>query len=778
MGSEMRIEPGRWVAKFDESGKYESADYSDSYRKMIGITKKDVENMRLMDWKEILHPDDVERVIAYVGEVFSKHPEGMDYDIEYRMNTKWGYHLFHDCAFCTRKDDGTMIRCEGVLFDVQSIVNMDDDVEKFVENVASKYDFAYEVNMKDDTFDLFQKRKEYLDVEYAFTTFTEVKNNFVNYVVHPADSARVRKEMEYDSIKKELANNKYFRSEFRVLIDGISRWNEMIITRISEDIIGIAFVNKDQEITKRRLEEKRYGEYYVLFEIDLDTGNLKVVKNEYGLNIDSEKAIPYLDFIQTFAYELEAESKEFFMQMSDIDFLKKEFEEDDKRTYSYKSMRIAKGKWIDVTLYVILRHEDGTPAMVSLGFSIVDTMTTIRREQQKQLKDALDKAESANRAKSTFLFNMSHDIRTPMNAILGYTNIALLHSNDEERVRDSLRKIKISGGHLLSLINDVLEMSRIEAGKFELQCKPLDIREVVRSVEVMSRSLAIPKSIDFKVDMTNISNPYVCVDELRMNQALINIISNAIKYSKEGGKVTCRVEQIGDVLNNVARYRFEIADKGIGMSEEFIGHIFETFSRENSSTVSRLEGAGLGLSIVKRIVEMVEGTIDIESKRGEGTTVTMEIPMNILDDSEIIEFKNTLIDDLADTKGINLLEGKKVLLVEDNEMNREIGEELLAEAGIITESAEDGAIALRMVEEKGIDYYDFILMDIQMPVMDGYEASRRIRKKYPDSDIPIIAVSANAFEEDRRASKEAGMDAHIAKPIYVDELYLILSCYA
>lgn len=399
-----------------------------------------------------------------------------------------------------------------------------------------------------------------------------------------------------------------------------------------------------------------------------------------------------------------------------------------------------------------------------------------RKREEKQRRDELARvqAEASNKAKTEFLFNMSHDIRTPMNAILGYTNIAMNHIGEENRVRDSLKKIKTSGGHLLSLINDILEMSRIEAGKMEIVNKPIDTYAAVEDIVSMCRSLAASKEITFNVKLGELRNPYVYADELHTNQIVINLISNAIKYTDSGGAVDYSFEQVSDPAEGIARYRVMVKDNGIGMSEEFQKHLFESFSREKSASVSRQEGAGLGLAIVKSLVDMMGGTITVQSKLGEGSAFIVELPFEVMDEQAVEEFNasrdnNLFIPENAD------FEGRKVLLVEDNEMNREIATEILQETGLMVETAEDGAIAVKKVADNGAGYYDFILMDIQMPVMDGYEATAEIRK-LPDGDkVAIIALSANAFKEDIDKSLAAGMNAHVSKPINIKELFETLA---
>ena len=389
--------------------------------------------------------------------------------------------------------------------------------------------------------------------------------------------------------------------------------------------------------------------------------------------------------------------------------------------------------------------------------------------EQGRLHERIAYEVASSKAKTDFLFNMSHDIRTPMNAILGYAEIAIKHNDDKDKVDDSLEKIRLAGGHLLDLINDILEMSRIESNRLEISDEPSDIRKLIESVEQMSSSLAISKSIDFTTEIGDIANPYVYIDELHANEVLINLTSNAVKYTQSGGKVLFRVNQISPVVDGKTVFRFDVEDNGIGMSEEFQQHLFEAFSRERTSTVSKQQGVGLGLSITKKIVDMAGGTISVNSKENEGSIFSVEVPIRVMDAEAIRKYEeDNKVIDVSDKE--YSLEHEKVLLVEDNEMNREIATDILEDAGLVVDSVADGELAVKAVMKNGIDYYDFILMDIQMPVMDGYEATKAIRSLNDGEKATIIALSANAFEEDIQKSLSVGMNAHVAKPIDVNIL--------
>ena len=403
---------------------------------------------------------------------------------------------------------------------------------------------------------------------------------------------------------------------------------------------------------------------------------------------------------------------------------------------------------------------------VIAGFHSVDAET--KREMAN-----LEKAELANKAKSAFLFNMAHDIRTPLNAMIGFTDMAVKNIDDKAKALDCLSKSKLSSEHLLSLINDVLDMSRIESGKVELDLNPVNLGENGEDYVPMLRSLAEKKNVHFEFAQHDIQNRYVYVDFLRLNQVVINVVSNAVKYTPSGGSVTVDITQIPSEREGYGLYQIVIKDTGIGMSAEYQQHLFDEFSRERTSTVSKQQGTGLGLAITKRIVDMMEGSIDVESKVGEGSKFTICIPMRIQEhpeDVEQVRFAHSEEEPVS-------FEGFKILVVEDNELNLEISKDILESAGVVVESAEDGSIAVDRLKEKGPDYYDCILMDIQMPVMDGFEATRTIRQMFPDKRIPIIALSANAFDEDRRKSFEAGMDGHLAKPIVIAQLEDALKKY-
>ena len=383
---------------------------------------------------------------------------------------------------------------------------------------------------------------------------------------------------------------------------------------------------------------------------------------------------------------------------------------------------------------------------------------------RKKLKGALVQAESANIAKTTFLNNMSHDIRTPMNAIIGFSNIALKHQ-PEPQVQSCLEKIRESSDHLLTLINDVLDISRIESGKAKFEPVPLDVTAVTDVVLDITNGFLINRDLTFTVNRAKLEKPYVLADAVRIREVLVNILSNAVKFTADGGNICFETDYHpgADELHIVVCYR--ITDTGVGMSEEFLKHVFDEFVQEDTDARSQYKGTGLGMAITKRYVEMMGGTIAVESKRGVGSTFTVELPMELTDAKNVEKLEMVNLH-------TNLM-GVKVLLAEDNDLNAEIAQVQLEEHGMQVTLTEDGEEAVKAFSDNPPGTFDVILMDIMMPKMNGYEATKAIRHldDHPDGrKIPIIAMTANAFAEDVQASLDAGMNGHLSKPIMMDEV--------
>ncbi len=394
------------------------------------------------------------------------------------------------------------------------------------------------------------------------------------------------------------------------------------------------------------------------------------------------------------------------------------------------------------------------------------------RIQQEELEKTAEAAEAANRAKSTFLFNMSHDIRTPMNAIIGYAELAGKHLSDSDKLNEYIKNIQVCGKKMLSIIDNVLELARIENNKAVLEESITKADDSLDSCVIMFQNSIKEKHQELIVDK-EIQYPYLYMDNVHVSEIILNILSNAIKYTGEGGKICCSLKQKPYEKEDWCQLEISVADNGIGISEDFQQHIFESFSRERTSTASGIEGTGLGMGIVKKLVDLMKGTIEVESKLGEGSTFTVRIPCLIAKQEEISEKR------LIKQEDKKSLAGKRILLAEDNDINAEIAMELLKEEGLILERAENGVICVEKLEKAPEGYYDLILMDVQMPDMDGYDATRKIRRlDDPEkAKIPIIAMTANAFAKDRKMALSSGMDDYVSKPVDMNLLVPLLEKY-
>ena len=395
-----------------------------------------------------------------------------------------------------------------------------------------------------------------------------------------------------------------------------------------------------------------------------------------------------------------------------------------------------------------------------------ETLEISKAEEQKQkqlLMNAAEEAESASKAKSAFLLSISHDIRTPMNAIIGFTNIAL-HQNKVSDIHDSLEKVQKSSNHLLSLLNDVLDFTRIESGKVTISPEPVDITELTDNVVAIMNGLLYNRDLKFEVHRERPENPYVLADVVRIREVLVNLLGNAVKFTKDGGKITLDISSQSGTDEKHIITRYVVRDNGIGMSEEFQKELFKPFSQEdNANARTQYKGTGLGMAITKKYVDMMGGSIAVESKKGAGSTFTVEIPMELAEQVIQSEQKQPLHRDLT---------GVHVLMAEDNDLNAELATIMLEDAGMTVTRASDGEEVVNLFKNHPRGTYDLILMDIMMPNMDGHQATKAIRALgIEQSDavtIPIIALSANAFIDDVQESLDSGMNDHISKPINME----------
>ena len=420
-------------------------------------------------------------------------------------------------------------------------------------------------------------------------------------------------------------------------------------------------------------------------------------------------------------------------------------------------------RWKQISV-LCLKRENGIPASVLMAIQDVTELKEAELQNRLAMEEAYQSAKAANEAKTMFLSNMSHDMRTPMNAILGFSALLDRDASQPDKVREYNRKIAASGRHLLNLINDVLDMSKIESGQNSLNIEEFGLKELLEELDSLIHPLVREKQQSFDINVCSVNGNRFLGDKLRLSQILVNLLSNAVKYTPKGGHIELTILGLPETSRGYAHLRFQVQDNGIGISPEFVKHIFDPFTRENNSTASGILGTGLGMAITKNLVDLMGGTISVESAKGEGSTFRVELELRYgAQSTESILQEKTSQPTLSE----NTLEGLKVLVAEDNEINAEILEELLSFEGVVCERTINGQEALERFRQNPAGYYDAVLLDIQMPIMNGYETARAIRNlDRPDAGtIPIVAMTANTFADDVQNSMKAGMNAHLPKPI-------------
>lgn len=431
--------------------------------------------------------------------------------------------------------------------------------------------------------------------------------------------------------------------------------------------------------------------------------------------------------------------------------------------------------WCRASFIVVKRDIEGQCRSVLFAVQVIDDEKKKELDYRYMLKEAVNNANRANQAKSDFLSRMSHDMRTPMNAIIGMTEIANMYVDDKDKVLDCLDKISVSGRHLLTLINEVLDMNKIESGKLDLIEEEVDIKEIINDLGNMLRDSVYKKHHELIVDTDDIKHETVITDGTRLQQALMNFMSNAVKYTPDGGKISCIVSESPSDVRQKSYYQFVIEDNGIGMSDEFVEQIFEPFARAEDTRINKIEGSGLGIPIAGSIISKMDGDITVESRINEGSKFTITIPFNYVCTDNDMHAGNSETEEI-DIKAMNF-SGYRILLAEDNDINAEIACEILEMSGFGVDVACNGMEALERYRNSSLGYYDMILMDIQMPEMNGYDATVAIRSlnRKDAKEVPILAMTANAFTEDVMAAKKAGMNEHIAKPLDISQMYNILT---
>lgn len=767
---------------------------------------------------------------------------------------------------------------------------------------------TYYVEFSSGTYSVFN-RESFFDERYSQDNRWEQFEDYIRNFIHVDDQEKIFNASRIKTMQERLKNEIRYSLVVRELSEKGMRWLRFEVNRgVDKNHAAVSLMDiSEEKETKIKLEQMDIvkalsRDYTEISQVDLEK-NTSVVFKSRGKMIDDDcrKVSPY---DQALAYIIEKyvypEDREEFRKKISSETLRCVLKDTDTLIIPFRAVLEDELHYYQVKLVAVSSDR----MHLILGIRNADAEVKDEEERRKILQDALAAAEHANRAKTTFLNSMSHDIRTPMNAIIGFTALAAAHIDNQKQVADYLGKISVSSEHLLSLINDVLDMSRIESGKVKLEERETRLPDVLHDLRTIIQANVHAKQLELFIDTVDVVHEDIICDKLRLNQVLLNLISNAVKFTKPGGMLSIRVIEKDDASNGYASYMFLVKDSGIGMSEEFQKHIFEPFTREQTATISGIQGAGLGMAITKNIVDMMGGTISVKSEIGMGSEFTVCLQFRISKNSPSMErisrlaglhalvadddfntcasvtrmlmkigmraewttsgreailraqlaienddeFNAYIIDwIMPDMNGIETVRrirtmvggtkpiiiltaydwteieeearaagvtafcskplfmselgdallraiskgeledhaekllderfvGKRILLVEDNELNQEIAATILREQGFLVDLADDGTVAVEKMKKADAGYYDIILMDIQMPHMDGYESTRRIRalEDKDKANIPIYAVTANAFEEDRQNALDAGLNGHIAKPIDIANLMTVL----
>ena len=775
---------------------------SDRFLAILGWTREEIRIIFDNKFDNMLHPDDRNLSADYTARILDTYGHGFTQDQIYRLLGKNGYHWVTDATTLVKSGNQTFF--QGNITDITDFVKAKEKIEQEQEEsnrilnesnrilsaLSRDYTTVLLCDLKQNTFEVVKgdtfthnDHAEKQQLVCGSNCYSERVRFFFENVLIKESAPEYLERLLPDHLMKELQETDSIEIYHKTVPNGTGFRHFLArAIRLSNEenhfkvILGFCSVDEiikiEQEIElQREIIEGLGKEYFSVLAVELDKDRvLSYRESEESGKIFSDFSRKYGNrwskMVPFYAKTMVADktSGEFEKQLG-LEALRSQ-EEDFSMTYEFKSETGIKNYQARVA-YV--KKIDGT-RMAVVGTRDIDSLIKKERMQEEKLKKAYAAAENANKAKTEFLNNMSHDIRTPMNVILGY-NQMMKSLLTEPKQLDYQKKIEQSGKLLLSIINNVLDMARIESGKMKVDENYETVGEVVDEIISTFASEAEEKGIHLSGSM-QVTHRNILCDGTKIREIYVNLVSNAIKYTPRGGNVTITVEELPCEKEGYIKVKAEIKDTGIGMSKEYLPMLFEPFSREQNTTTGKVGGTGLGMPIVKKMVDLMGGSLEVESELGKGTVFTFTLTHKIVD-KKYYSQKIEIVE--ASDMGENL-RGKHVLLAEDNDLNAEIAVTVLEETGLVIERVEDGIQCVDKIEQMSSGTYDLILMDIQMPNMDGYKATKCIRhlddKK--KAEIPIIAMTANAFAEDRKRAFDAGMNGHIAKPIDIEKLGAVI----
>lgn len=768
------------VVRRDSMGRFIPEFLSDGFLEMTGMSEETMRKLRYRDTLDGVHPDERDYVKENLEQCLEEKKNSCE--LRYRVKKGESDYIWVSAKYSLFRDEG---KGEYIFINYYDITAEEEQQEQLRQKYREQILQHYLLN-DDDILVLGHcniTQNKILDmVDRAdmglLDKFGSVREDFFKGVGTLIPDQREREEFygkylnepslrAFNNGVKEVLMACYIELPGKKEGKYVQFQVDLVSAPDTGDVTGILTVT---DITEKKIQNTVFSRlseinYDLVVDVDLIRNTYTIVSGEDW--DDSEMEGDFLKRVERVREKVVSDDRELFWEMISPGKILQHLE--GRKSYSFTYSCKNKDGML-TTKSMAVTSIDSRLKRICMVRSDVTEMLAAERKEKEELERALSAAEEASRVKSNFLSSMSHDIRTPMNAIMGMTTLALRNIDNKEKVQDYLKKISISSHHLLSLINDILDMNQLECAHMKLDHSCLHLEELLNHLSSIMLPQAQYTGLDFQIERKNIRHPYFMGDPLRLRQIFINLLSNAFKFTAEGGNVWLRVEEIQALKEGRVRYRFCVQDTGIGMSETFVKHLFKPFVRARK--VSEIEGTGLGLSITKGLVDLMGGQISVESRQKEGTTFYVELEFEEAD-RRTVEVNITQPEDDKEQN----LKGRHFLMVEDNEINAEILGELLRMWGAGFTVKKDGFQAVEEFKNSKPGTYDMIFMDVQMPVMNGYEAARAIRSlpRQDAKDIIIVAMTANAFAEDVQLALDSGMNQHIAKPLDARKLYSTIS---